>query len=118
MPDSQNQIIQQAEVQPSNPKVNEVQIQPTVSPAVQNPENKTSPTSQNLLAQNKPMEGQSSMKQFPVQTSEKETSNQDTVRAASLSVPKATTGQTIYPEKQSTTQANNVKTTGTETIFC
>lgn len=124
LPEDQKPIIQQAEVQQnhqnvkveqkqpiasSEVKIKEEQKQFIASPEVKKTVRKTESGSKAFLAQNKPLEEQSSKKQSAVSPSEKETPDVDSARVENFSVPKATTVQTVNPEEHKPSQQDMVK---------
>lgn len=91
LPESQKQIIQEAEVRQKDQKINESQNQPIASPEDQKTVSKTESISSTLLAQNKHLEEKSPEKQIAVTAPEKKTPDDDTSRLKNLSAAKATT---------------------------
>ncbi len=109
LPESQKQIVQEAEVQQSDLKLQEKQDMPIVSPEVKKTVRKTEPISRTLLAQNKPSEEQLPNKQLNDNSSEKKLNNVDSTQVENLSIPQTTAEQKVNPGKYITNHPDIAK---------
>ncbi|BBE19804.1 hypothetical protein AQPE_3992 [Aquipluma nitroreducens] len=109
LPESQNRIVQQAEVQQNDQKQQQKQAQPIVSPEVRKDVRKAESVSGTLLAQNKPLEKQLP-KKLPIhQASENEINNGDTILVNNLNISNTKPEQKVHRADQATSQPDAVK---------
>jgi len=109
LPESQKQIVQEAEVQQSDLKLQEKQNKPIISPEVKKTVRKTEPISKTLLAQNKPSEEQLPNKQLNYNSSEKKLNNVDSTQVENLSIPQTTAEQKVNAGEYITNQPDIAK---------
>ena len=131
LPEDQKQVIQQAEIQENNQKLNAEKIQPVSSAEVKKTISKPESGSHAFLAQNKPnrlantgkkgrgsnaMEAKNkpsnehlSPKHFLDRASENRATGNDTTRVENLGVAAASTGKTVNPEGQTAKRADTMK---------
>lgn len=109
LPESQNRIVQQAEVQQNDQKPQKKQSQSISSPEVQKDVRKAESVSGTLLAQNKPLSKQLP-KRLPIhQTSENEIKNRDTILVNDLNISNVNPEQKVSRADQATSQPDAEK---------
>ena len=114
LPDSQNQIIQQTEVQQNNQKIKEKEYAKIISQEDKKVVSKTDKGFSNLLAQNKPIGKQSPKIHLTGASSGKKTTVRDTLQAVNASLQNTTTEQATNIKSNNTSQPEIVKSNDRE----
>ena len=109
LPESQNRIVQQAEVQQNDQKQQQKQSQSIGSPEVQKDVRKAESVSGTLLAQNKPLTKQLPKRQPIHQASENNINHADSIEIDNLNLSQAKPEQKVNPGKKVSGQPDAVK---------
>jgi len=109
LPENQNRIVQQTEVQQNDQKPQKKQSQSVGPPEMQKDVRKAESVSGTLLAQNNPLSKQLPKKQLNQQTFENEIRNTNTISVNDLNIPQANPEQKVSREDQATSVPEAVK---------
>jgi hypothetical protein len=110
LPESQNRIVQQSEVQQNDQKLQKKQSQPIFFPEVQQNAGRAKSVAGTLLAQNKPSQKQVLKKLQIHEASESEVNNVDTIGVNNLTISNAKPEQKLSREDQGNSQSDALKT--------